>query len=302
MGTIRTGISFQAMPPAFQNVAERTGQVDEMFWRFGDDMAFRNRVCMPAKVISFDPEKQTIKAQILVREKLKDMDTGSTEWVEIAPIADIPVHYPQGGPFILTFPLKEDDEVILVFADCDYQVWWGLGDIQNWLDRRRHDLSDAFAIPGINSKPNTLYEKDHDAGINPDATELRTKDGKTKISVEDEKVILHRVDDDDNVTHVELSDDKFIAYHNDITLSLDPDNTVLYYNGDTYIKLQDDQIDIKAAVINLDGAVNILSNDFNTTNAVGALLPWWNHTHRYVQPGVGAFSTNAGDNPYPTHA
>jgi hypothetical protein len=49
--------------------------------------------------------------------------------------------------------------------------------VQNQIDKRRHDLSDAFAIMGVWSQPRKL------AGYSTAAAELRSDDGAAKISL-----------------------------------------------------------------------------------------------------------------------
>ena len=53
-------------------------------------------------------------------------------------------------------PIQPGDECLVVFADMCIDAWWQSGGIQNQIDRRRHDLSDGFAICGFKSQPNTV--------------------------------------------------------------------------------------------------------------------------------------------------
>ena len=41
----------------------------------------------------------------------------------------------------------------MCFGDACIDAWWQNGGVQNQIDIRRHDLSDAFAIPGPWSQP-----------------------------------------------------------------------------------------------------------------------------------------------------
>lgn len=165
-----------------QNLAERTGSDDEMMRRFADKISSEISVCLPASVVSFNAEKQTIVAQPLIREKINI--GGNVQFINRPQLVDIPVVFPQAGNFVLTMPIQPGDEVLLVFADTCIDAWLNSGGIQNWNDRRRHDLSDAIAIPGLNSIPNVI------PNISTSAAELRTKDGSTKITVDDGTITL----------------------------------------------------------------------------------------------------------------
>src|SRR5690606_5340550 len=101
----------------------------------------------------------------------------------------VPVWFPQGGPFAITFPLGEGDECLLVFMDLCMDSWLARGDVQNWSDRRRHDLSDAVALVGLNSQPNRLEN------IASDALELRTKDGDFRFRITESGIEIQAGDD-----------------------------------------------------------------------------------------------------------
>lgn len=176
-GQIQAG---QNLP--IQPVTQRAPSPQEAIHRNNDKVAATIRVAIPAEVIDWNPEKMTITARPLIRERIVDRATGSLQWTEIPLIPDVPVAFPQAGGFALTFPIAEGDEVLLVFNDLQIDNWWASGGVQNWNDRRRHDLSDAIAIPGPCSVPQVIPD------ISSEATELRSKDGVTKVRVEAEKV------------------------------------------------------------------------------------------------------------------
>jgi hypothetical protein len=49
------------------------------------------------------------------------------------------------------FPIQQGDECLVVFADFNIDAWHYAGGQQTPLDKRRHDISDGFAIVGPNS-------------------------------------------------------------------------------------------------------------------------------------------------------
>lgn len=113
---------------------------------------------IPAKVVSFNASENTISAQPLLKKRFRD---GTSEF--LPQIQNVPVCFPQGGGGILTFPLRADDPVLLVFSERSIDVWWEKGGIVDPLDNRKHNLSDAFAIPGIQPKAtaNSRVSADH---------------------------------------------------------------------------------------------------------------------------------------------
>ncbi len=163
---------------------ERAPSQDEMMRRFADALSRQVRVCIPAEVVSWNASKQTIVAQPLIREKIINRQDGTQGFVSLPQLVDVPVCFPQGGNFVLTFPIAAGDEVLIVFADTCIDSWWASGGEQNWNDRRRHDLADAIAVVGINSVPNVI------TGLSTTGTELRHKDGDTSILVEDGEVTI----------------------------------------------------------------------------------------------------------------
>lgn len=175
-----TNYNAQQLP--LQNAAERAPDQDELFRRNNDKLSRDIRVAIPASVVSFDAEKQTITAQPLIREKLINRQNGQTGFVTLPQLVDVPVCFARGGSCVLTMPVQPGDEVLIVFSDTNIDSWFASGGIQNWNDRRRHDLSDAIAIIGLSSQPNVI------SNFNENATELRTLDGEVKIALHEDGI------------------------------------------------------------------------------------------------------------------
>jgi hypothetical protein len=76
--------------------------------------------------------------------------------VAIKPIQDVPIIMMRVPGWSITFPITEGTECLLIFADMCIDGWWQNGGINAQFDRRRHDLSDAFALFGPWSQPNNL--------------------------------------------------------------------------------------------------------------------------------------------------
>jgi hypothetical protein len=137
---------------------------------------------MPAIITAYDPARMTVSAQPAIKAKQRETD-GTIKDVQMPLCVDVPVVFPRGGGFSLTFPIAAGDEVLLVFASRCIDGWWDQGGVQNQIDQRMHDLSDAFAIPGPWSQKTRI------TGAMTGA-QLRSGDGATVVEVSAGKVTL----------------------------------------------------------------------------------------------------------------
>lgn len=106
--------------------------------------------CLPAKVVEFDAGQNKVSVQPLIKVSFID-DDGENQEETLPQISDVPVLYPRagGGKFAIVFPLEAGDFVTLVFAERSLDRWLsGDGAAVNPGDLRKHQLSDAIAIPG----------------------------------------------------------------------------------------------------------------------------------------------------------
>ena len=139
------------------------------------------KVCLPAIVVSFDRAKGRAEVKPAIT-----LTTTAGEQVERSAIS-VPVHYPGGGGFLLSFPLKQGDTGWLLCSDEDISFFVQTGKVSAPGVFRRHDLADSFFIPdslvtGLN-KP-AFATDDSSAAV------LQSTDGNTKISMAAGKIIL----------------------------------------------------------------------------------------------------------------
>ncbi len=125
---------------------------------------------IPGIVEAVDLERQTVTVQPATKARMTQAD-GSVHTVPLPLLPDVPIIFPSGGGFALTFPIKPGDECLVVFADRCIDAWWQSGDVQEQADQRMHDLSDGIAIFGPRSQPRKL------SGVSTDAVQLRSEDG-----------------------------------------------------------------------------------------------------------------------------
>ncbi|ELQ6225166.1 Gp138 family membrane-puncturing spike protein [Cronobacter turicensis] len=134
------------------------------------------RVALPGIIQSFNPQAVTCVVQPAIRGKRSD-DDGSERSVKLPLLVDVPVVFPRGGGCTLTFPVAAGDECLVIFADRCIDFWWQSGDVQEPVDPRMHDLSDAFALVGPMSQQRKI------SNISVSATQLRTDDGAAVIEL-----------------------------------------------------------------------------------------------------------------------
>ncbi|HHT1170873.1 TPA: Gp138 family membrane-puncturing spike protein [Klebsiella michiganensis] len=134
------------------------------------------RVSIPGIIQSFDPDAVTAVIQPAIKGIEHDA-SGAEVSVNLPLLVDVPVIFPRGGGCTLTFPVKEGDECLVIFADRCIDFWWQSGGIQEPVDGRMHDLSDAFCIVGPQSQAKKI------SGISTTTAQLRTDDGTAFIEV-----------------------------------------------------------------------------------------------------------------------
>jgi phage baseplate assembly protein gpV len=132
---------------------------------------------LPGIVESFDPEAMTVSVQPSVKGQVQN-ESGQSSAVDLPMLVDVPVTFPCGGGFTLTYPIKNGDECLVVFASRCIDGWWQNGGVGGTPDERMHDLSDGIAIVGPRSQARKL-----DPAVDADNVQLRTDDGEAHITM-----------------------------------------------------------------------------------------------------------------------
>lgn len=133
---------------------------------------------LPGIIASFDPDTQTASVQPAIKRIFTEKGA-----VNLPLCVDVPVAFPGGGDFFLTFPVQPGDECILLFSERAIDNWHVSGGTQAPAEYRMHDLSDGIAIVGLNSQPRKI------PSFNSDDTELRSRDGQTHITMKPDGTI-----------------------------------------------------------------------------------------------------------------
>lgn len=111
-------------------------------------------------------------------------EAGSRTLADFPILVMVPLLFPNGGGFTLTFPVSAGDECLLFFNDRELDNWLVSGAGQAPTTGRVHDLADAIAVVGLRSNKRGL------AGISAANAQLRSDDGQTLIDVGPGKIQL----------------------------------------------------------------------------------------------------------------
>lgn len=133
---------------------------------------------IPARILSYNASTQEASVQPLVKRRYRDGRV-----VDRAPITGVPIIFPAAGGGIITFPVQEGDTVLLIFSQRSIDRWVrGSGEPVDPLDNRKHDISDAMAIPGLFPFANTL-------DADPDNVEVKFGDVCFRMTPDGEMII-----------------------------------------------------------------------------------------------------------------
>lgn len=135
------------------------------------------RVSLPGIIESFEPIACTCTVQPALKGQTAD-ELGNMKSSPLPLLVDVSVVFPRGGGCTITFPVKAGDECLVVFSDRCIDFWWQSGGVQETVDPRQHDLSDAFAIVGPQSQANVI------SNISSTTLQMRTDDGAAYIELD----------------------------------------------------------------------------------------------------------------------
>jgi hypothetical protein len=128
---------------------------------------------IPGIIDSYNQSAQTVTVYPAIMRVFRDKGP-----VALPKLVDVPVGFPGGGDFALTFPVKRGDECLLHFSEKCLDSWWKRGGVQPPACYRTHDLSDAFAELGYRSKPRAISD------ASTTAVELRSLSNASKVCID----------------------------------------------------------------------------------------------------------------------
>lgn len=230
---------------------------------------------MPGIIVSFNPTNQTATVQPAIRRIFvtKEEEKTILTPADLPKLIHVPVIFPNGGGFSLTFPVAPNDECLLIFCERDTAAWFKKSGVRTPDTYRMHHLSDAVCIVGMSSEPNKITNFD------PDNVVLRDRNNYNYIKItDDENIIINAVN---TIT---------INAYNEMYVNVPQ----TYWVGD---------IDIEGSIVQHDGNIQTTAPTFSQTgtttfngsvtvtgNLVVGAIDFLTHIHGGVTTGVGTTS------------
>lgn len=140
-------------------------------------------------------------------QAVQRMPDGTTQFLTLSEIPDVPVHFMGGNGITTTYGLKKGNEGFIVPAALGIDGWHQQGGIQSPGDVRQQRIGDSFFVPGLRSDPNKLM------GVSPEAHETRTDDKQSLHSVSHTAVTAVRQDSAHQVNGMAVQSQKGGASH-----------------------------------------------------------------------------------------
>ena len=145
-------------------------------------------VCFPGRVQAYDSKEQKADIQPLINRLTVRAD--GTELTEQFPeFPDVPIRFARSAGFFLTFPIKVGDFVTVHIMDRSIDKWIkSEGEISNPDDSKSHDLSDAFAVPGLYPFSKSIQDIDTEAmafGSDNGGKQIHIHEDKVEITYQD---------------------------------------------------------------------------------------------------------------------
>lgn len=104
-------------------------------------------VCLPGRIESYDPATQTASIKLVLKNVIHFADNTGEDELDYPVLPNVKVAHPRSGLWRIHLPLHAGDYVMVMFAERSIDQWRSLGGVVNPLDQRKHDLSDAIAVP-----------------------------------------------------------------------------------------------------------------------------------------------------------
>lgn len=130
-------------------------------------------VCLPGRIEKYDSDTQYADVQPLLNRIL---ESGQTFPWPVIP--NIPVKHPRsnGGDAYVHMPLVKGDDVLIIVSQRSLDIWKLQGGMTEQTDRRRFNITDAYALIGGSAIPDAFNV------VNPTAIEI--VNGSTRLSVQ----------------------------------------------------------------------------------------------------------------------
>jgi hypothetical protein len=120
-------------------------------------------VALPGTVLEYDPATNTADIELQVSDSYED-DEGAIVKEEYPTLIAVPIVFPRSKKAFFAWEVERGDRVAVMFASQAIDQWLGSGVKSAPGDLRRHDLSHAFAVPGLYPMTEPVPAGDRQAG------------------------------------------------------------------------------------------------------------------------------------------
>ncbi len=113
------------------------------------------------KINSFDADKQQAEVEIII-SKILNIDSEGVKTIRKYPLlVEVPSVVIGGGESYLQMPINKGDTCLVLFNDDDIDGWVTNNETTPYTNRK-HDLTDAFCLVGVNNETQTRMAFDGD--------------------------------------------------------------------------------------------------------------------------------------------
>ena len=142
-----------------------------------------NSIVLPGRIVSFDATLQLAEIKLSM-DRIWSSSSQNPTTTERTNIYGVPVHFPQGGNYCITFPVEAGDPCLLVFSQMGYDHWlYDNEDLGGMLEdnpvphlRRNFDEEDGFCIL-FKNRPTAI------SSYSAEDAEFRSNDRSQVISI-----------------------------------------------------------------------------------------------------------------------
>jgi len=112
---------------------------------------------IPARVVSYDRDTQTVEAELLIQEVIPAAEDEDEDTVRSFPnLPSVPVAGFRMGNLVIHADLQVGEEIWICFAEADLSRWRETGQVSDPGVSTRHGMAGCWALPGAFSRPNAL--------------------------------------------------------------------------------------------------------------------------------------------------
>ena len=249
---------------------------------------------MPGNIVSFDANAMTVVVQPAIQGLFTQPDA-TRKPITIQNIPDVPVFFPAGGGYTLTFPIKAGDECLIVFSERNIDNWFQHGGTMPPADLRMHDITDAFALVGLRNTTRPLSTAPTATAtsnnVNTSNVQLRADDGKRYVEIDNSNDKITSAAGATTVV-IDNQNAKITAAASGTTMVIDNKSGAITLTAANGITLDTPAVTV-TGVINVNGKGGSGTvGTFNgtiiaTDDVIARTVSGLNHVHTGVQPGGG---------------